>query len=74
MGCSSRIDVIDAVRNALPDTPVVMMTTYTSAEIVETAMKKMAYDYISNYLKIKDIQQVIKNALEKLKFAAKTGF
>ena len=32
MGRSSGIDVLDAARNALPDTPVVMMTAYASEE------------------------------------------
>ena len=70
MGRSSGIDVLDAARNTLPDTPVVMMTAYASAETAVTAMKKGAYDYISKPFKIEDIQLVVKNALEKRKLAA----
>lgn len=65
MGRSSGIDILDAARNALPDTPVVMMTAFASAETAVTAMKKGAYDYISKPFKIEDIQLIVKNALEK---------
>ncbi len=70
MGRSSGIDVLDAARNTLPDTPVVMMTAYASAETAVTAMKKGAYDYISKPFKIEDIQLIVKNALEKRRLAA----
>ena len=70
MGRSSGIDVLDAARNTLPDTPVVMMTAFASAETAVTAMKKGAYDYISKPFKIEDIQLVVKNALEKRQLAA----
>ena len=69
MGRSSGIEVLDTARNTLPDTPVVMMTAYASAETAVTAMKKGAYDYISKPLKIEDIQLIVKNALEKRKLA-----
>ena len=74
MGRSSGIDVLDAARNALPDTPVVMMTAYASAETAVTAMKKGAYDYVSKPFKIEDIQRIVKNALEKRKLAAENRF
>jgi two-component system response regulator PilR (NtrC family) len=74
MGRSSGIEVLDAARNTLPDTPVVMMTAYASAETAVTAMKKGAYDYISKPFKIEDIQLIVKNALEKRKLAAENRF
>jgi len=70
MGRSSGIDVLDAAKDALPDTPVVMMTAYASAETAVIAMKKGAYDYISKPFKIEDIQLIIKNALDKRKLTA----
>ncbi|MBT3922588.1 MAG: sigma-54-dependent Fis family transcriptional regulator [Nitrospina sp.] len=69
MGGSNGIDVLDEARNTLPDTPVVMMTAYASAETAVIAMKKGAYDYISKPFKIEDIQLIVKNALEKRKLA-----
>ncbi len=74
MGRSSGIDVLDAARDTLPDTPVVMMTAYASAETAVIAMKKGAYDYISKPFKIEDIQLIVKNALEKRKLTAENRF
>ncbi len=74
MGRSNGIDVLDAARKILPDTPVVMMTAYASAETAVTAMKKGAYDYISKPFKIEDIQLVVKNALEKKKLTEENRF
>ncbi|PIP72250.1 MAG: Fis family transcriptional regulator [Nitrospinae bacterium CG22_combo_CG10-13_8_21_14_all_47_10] len=74
MGRSNGIDVLDAARNSLPDTPVVMMTAYASAETAVTAMKKGAYDYISKPFKIEDIQLIVKNALDKRKLAQENRF
>ena len=69
MGRSSGIDVLQSARNFLPDTPVVMMTAFASAETAVTAMKMGAYDYISKPFKIEDIQLIVKNALEKKKLS-----
>ena len=74
MGRSNGIDVLDAARKILPDTPVVMMTAYASAETAVTAMKKGAYDYISKPFKIEDIQLIVKNALEKKKLTEENRF
>ena len=74
MGGSNGINVLDAARKVLPDTPVVMMTAYASAETAVTAMKKGAYDYISKPFKIEDIQLIVKNALEKKKLTEENRF
>ena len=74
MGRSNGIDVLDAARKILLDTPVVMMTAYASAETAVTAMKKGAYDYISKPFKIEDIQLIVKNALEKKKLTEENRF
>ena len=74
MGRSNGIDVLDAARKVLPDTPVVIMTAYASAETAVTAMKKGAYDYISKPFKIEDIQLIVKNALEKKKLTEENRF
>ena len=74
MGRSNGIDVLDAALKILPDTPVVMMTAYASAETAVTAMKKGAYDYISKPFKIEDIQLIVKNALEKKKLTEENRF
>jgi two-component system, NtrC family, response regulator PilR len=65
MGKSSGINVLECAQKILPDTPVVMMTAYASAETAVDAMKKGAYDYISKPFKIEDVQLIVKNAIEK---------
>jgi two-component system response regulator PilR (NtrC family) len=62
---SNGLDVLDAVNKTLPNTPVVMMTAYATAETAVEAMKKGAYDYISKPFNIEDLQLIIKNAVEK---------
>jgi two-component system, NtrC family, response regulator PilR len=69
MGTSSGIDVLENSQKILPDTPVVMMTAYASAETAVDAMKKGAYDYISKPFKIEDVQLIVKNAIEKKKLS-----
>ncbi|PIQ95613.1 MAG: Fis family transcriptional regulator, partial [Nitrospinae bacterium CG11_big_fil_rev_8_21_14_0_20_56_8] len=44
---SNGIDVLETVREVQPETPVVMMTAFASADTAVEAMKKGAYDYIS---------------------------
>ncbi len=74
IGRSNGIDVLDAARNSLPDTPVVMMTAYASAETAVIAMKRGAYDYISKPFKIEETQLVVKNALEKRTLAKENRY
>ena len=69
MGKSSGINVLESAQKILPDTPVVMMTAYASAETAVDAMKKGAYDYISKPFKIEDVQLIVKNAIEKKKLS-----
>jgi two-component system, NtrC family, response regulator PilR len=69
MGKSSGINVLENAQKILPDTPVVMMTAYASAETAVDAMKKGAYDYISKPFKIEDVQLIVKNAIEKKKLS-----
>ena len=53
---SNGIDVLKAVKQVSPQTRVVMMTAYASAETVVEAMKIGAYDYISRPFKVDDLQ------------------
>ena len=71
---SNGLDVLDAVNKTRPNTPVVMMTAYATAETAVDAMKKGAYDYISKPFNIEDLQLIIKNAVEKKSLADEFAF
>lgn len=74
MGKSNGINILDFAQKILPDTPVVMMTAFASAETAVDAMKKGAYDYISKPFKIEDVQLIVKNAIEKRKLSEENRF
>jgi two-component system response regulator PilR (NtrC family) len=59
------IEVLEAVKEHNPITPVVLMTAYASAETAVEAMKKGAYDYISKPFNVEDLQLTVKNAIDK---------
>jgi len=63
-----RLDGISALKKikALsPETIVIMITAYASADTAIKAMKEGAYDYITKPFKVDEIKLIIKNALEK---------
>ncbi len=59
------VDVLKAVREFSPDTMVIMITAYATAETAVEAMKEGAYDYIMKPFKVDEIKLVVRNALEK---------
>ena len=61
MGRSNGIDVLDAARKVLPDTPVVIMTAYASAETAVTALKVFEqYSWPGN---VRELENVIERAV-----------
>ena len=59
------IAVLKKIKALSPETVVIMITAYASAETAIKAMKEGAYDYITKPFKIEEIKLIIKNALEK---------
>lgn len=59
------VEVLRAVKDASPETIVIMITAYATAESAVEAMKEGAYDYIMKPFKIDEIKLVVGNALEK---------
>jgi len=59
------VDVLKAVKETSPDTVVIMITAYATAETAVEAMKEGAYDYIMKPFKVDEIKLVVRNALEK---------
>ena len=59
------VEVLKAVKEASPETIVIMITAYATAESAVEAMKEGAYDYVMKPFKIDEIKLVVRNALEK---------
>jgi two-component system response regulator PilR (NtrC family) len=59
------ISVLKRIKAVSPETIVIMMTAYASADTAIKAMKEGAYDYITKPFKIDEIKIIIQNALEK---------
>ena len=61
----SGIDLLHEVRERSPETVVIVITAFGSAETAISAMKEGAYDYITKPFKIDEIGLIIEKALEK---------
>ena len=59
------IDVLRTVKEVSPETVVIMITAYATAETAVEAMKLGAYDYITKPFKVDEIKLVISKGLEK---------
>ena len=59
------ITVLRKIKSTSPETVVIMITAYASADTAIKAMKEGAYDYITKPFKVDEIKLIIKNALEK---------
>lgn len=66
---SNGLDVLDAVTRERPQTPVIMMTAFASAETAVHAMKQGAFDYVSKPFKNEELKLILKNAVEKKRLA-----
>src|SRR3990172_9326495 len=59
------IAALKKIKASSPETIVIMITAYASADTAIKAMKEGAYDYITKPFKVEEIKVIIKNALEK---------
>ena len=59
------ISALKRIKAISPETIVMMITAYASADTAIKAMKEGAYDYITKPFKVEEIKLIIKNALEK---------
>jgi len=59
------ISALKKIKANAPETIVIMITAYASADTAIKAMKEGAYDYITKPFKVDEIKLIIKNALEK---------
>jgi len=59
------LSALKKIKSVSPETIVIMITAYASADTAIKAMKEGAYDYITKPFKIDEIKMIIQNALEK---------
>lgn len=58
-------DVLGAVKEASPDTPVILITAYSTVESAVQAMKLGAADYLAKPFRNAELCSAVRNALEK---------
>ena len=59
------MDVLKAVKSSSPETVVLVITAFASADSAVEAMKHGAYDYLTKPFQVDEVQLIIRNALEK---------
>ena len=59
------ISLLGRIKENSPDTAVLMMTAFSTAEQAVEAMKLGAYDYIAKPFKVEEVKVLVRNALEK---------
>jgi two-component system, NtrC family, response regulator PilR len=59
------IRLLERIRKISPETAVLLVTAFTTAEQAVEAMKLGAYDYIAKPFKVEEIKVLVRNALEK---------
>jgi two-component system response regulator PilR (NtrC family) len=58
-------ELLGHIKERTPDTAVIMITAFSSAEEAVEAMKQGAYDYITKPFKNEEIRLIVRNALER---------
>ena len=58
-------DILKKVRDSHRDTPVVMITAYSSTKTAVDALKQGAYDYIAKPFDVDELKHVVARALER---------
>jgi len=59
------IELLTRIKAESPDTAVLMITAFTTAEQAVEAMKLGAYDYIGKPFKVEEVKVLVRKALEK---------
>lgn len=61
----SGLELLAQIKRQAPDTAVLMITAFSTAEQAVEAMKLGAYDYLAKPFKVEEIKILVRNALEK---------
>ena len=61
----SGLELLARIKKETPDTAVLLITAFSTAEQAVEAMKLGAYDYLAKPFKVEEIKILVRNALEK---------
>ena len=59
-----RFELLDSIKAAAPDVPVIMMTAYSSIENAVEAMKRGAHHYLTKPIELDEVQLLVEKTLE----------
>lgn len=59
------LELLARIRESAPETAVLLITAFSTAEQAVEAMKLGAYDYLAKPFKVEEIKVLVRNALEK---------
>jgi len=68
------IELLAWIKKETPDTAVLLITAFSTAEQAVEAMKLGAYDYLAKPFKVEEIKILVRNALENRTCGGKTGY
>ncbi|MEW6229837.1 MAG: sigma-54 dependent transcriptional regulator, partial [Bacillota bacterium] len=63
------MEVLEEARRSLPDTPVIVITGYSTVQSAVDAMKAGAFDYLPKPFKVDEVKLVVGKALERREIA-----
>src|ERR1700731_3014002 len=64
------LELLQQIKRQAPETPVILMTAYSTIENAVAAMKAGAFDYLAKPFSLEQIQEVVERALEIQKLRA----
>lgn len=67
------LELLARIRESSPETAVLLITAYSTAEQAVEAMKLGAYDYLAKPFKVEEIKVLVRNALENATCSVRTS-
>jgi len=67
------IELLRGVKEAAPETAVILLTAFASGETALAAMREGAYDYVEKNFNVDDLLTIVRDALEKREAERKEG-
>lgn len=70
----SGMDLLSAIKRAIPDTELIVMTGYGTVDIAVQAMKKGACEFIQKPFNLVDMMRLVRDAIERLRQREENSF